>query len=67
MVSEVGLGDGWLKLPEAAKVAGVHPESLRRRWRYGGLPEGSVVRLGGTLFFWKPALEQPEETQEQGG
>ena len=43
--------EGWVGVVEQARRIGMHPESLRRKMRYGELPEGSYRRIGKYLFF----------------
>jgi hypothetical protein len=51
------LGPDWLPLPAAARYVALHPESLRRKMRFGELPDGATVKLGNLLLFDRKALE----------
>ena len=61
------LGDEWVPLIEAANIRGIHPESMRRLWRYGRLPHGAVVRLGNVLFFNKSQIEASTKGKVHAG
>ena len=51
MVAQQMIPKGWVDLVEAARLLGIHPESLLRRKRYGELPASSYTKVGRSLFF----------------
>lgn len=51
MTTQASLSRNWQPLAPSAKVIGIHPESLRRKYRYGELPDGSVQKVGRILYF----------------
>lgn len=59
-----------LDLFEASQVMGLHPESVRRKYRYGEV-DGTRIERG--IYFHKPdlipdeALEKEEQTIITGG
>ena len=51
MVALQTVPEGWIGVVEQARILKMHPESLRRKMRYGELPNGSYQMFGRSLFF----------------
>ena len=58
MATVVELGEDWITLVPAARMLSIHPESLRRKWLYGELPEGACRKLGRVLYFDSARIQE---------
>lgn len=50
-----------VRLVPAARFLGLHPESLRRKYLYGLLPENAVQKEGRVLWFNLDVLKAVKE------
>ena len=66
MVTLPKVPEGWVGVVEQARNMGIHPESLRRKMRYGELPEGSYQMVGRCLFFNPQEIPGVDSTDHDG-
>lgn len=58
MATVVEMDENWITLVPAARLLAIHPESLRRKWLYGELPEGVCRKLGRVLYFDSARIQE---------